>query len=70
MGIASKARQKMVVNKKRPVEYIEVVSDIGGVCGAEAQRVNGLMPRYDIGKQEGKQIRVQCEFPTSFQFRP
>ena len=70
MGIASKARQKMVVNKERPVEYIEVVSDIGGVCGAEAQRVNGLMPRYNIGKQAGKQIRVQYEFPTSFQFRP
>ena len=70
MGIASKARQKMVVNKERPVEYIEVVSDIGGVCGAEAQRVNGLMPRYNIGKQAGKQIRVQYELATSFQFRP
>ena len=70
MGIASKARQKMVVNKERPVEYIEVVSDIGGVCGAEAQRVNGLMPRYNVGKQAGKQIRVQYELATSFQFRP
>ena len=60
----------MVVNKERPVEYIEVVSDIGGVCGAEAQRVNGLMPRYNIGKQAGKQIRVQYELATSFQFRP
>ena len=70
MGIASKARQKMVVNKERPVEYIEVVSDIGGVCGAEAQRVNGLMPLYNIGKQAGKQIRVQYELATSFQFRP
>ena len=33
MGIASKAREKMVVNKERHVENIAVVSDIGGVCG-------------------------------------
>ena len=59
----------MVVNKERHVENIAVVSDIVGVCGAEAQRVNGLMLWYNIGKQEGKRIRVQYELPTSFQFR-
>jgi hypothetical protein len=33
MGMASKARGEMDVNKERHVENIAVVSDIGGVCG-------------------------------------
>jgi periplasmic protein TonB len=57
---------KFVVDKDGSVTNIEIVRDIGGGCGKEAERVVRAMPKWKPGKQNGQPVKVYYTLPVSF----
>jgi TonB family protein len=61
---------QFVIEKDGQINDINVVRDIGGQCGEEAERVIRLMnemgKRWIPGKQRGRPVRVQLNLPVKF----
>lgn len=55
-----------VVDAKGYVGNIEVIKAIGGGCEEEAIRVVTNMPRWNSGKQNGKNVSVRYTLPIAF----
>ncbi len=57
---------QFVVEKTGNIKGAKIVRDIGAGCGAEALRIINLMPKWNPGKQRGRPVRVQYNFPVKF----
>ena len=58
-----------VVSDSGAIEEVRVLRDIGGGCGAEAQRVIEAMPRWQPAIFKGEQVRTQFTLPITFGLR-
>lgn len=65
-GIQGKVWIGFVVDKFGNIKDVEILRGIGGGCDEEAKRVVQLMPRWEPGKQSGKQVSVKFRFPINF----
>lgn len=57
---------RFVIDKSGDVRDIELIRDIGGGCGAEAQKVITNMPSWSPGKQNGRPVNVYYTLPIKF----
>ncbi len=61
---------KFVIDEKGRVDNINILKDIGGNCGKEAERVINLMNeqniRWEPGKQRGRPVKVWFMLPVKF----
>lgn len=57
---------RFAVEKDGSLTNIEVVRDIGAGCGEEALRIVKAMPKWNPGKQRGREVRVQFNLPVKF----
>ncbi len=55
-----------VVEKDGAISHVQIVREIGGGCGEEAQRVVATMPKWIPGKQKGQPVRTQLNLPIKF----
>ncbi|MBK8555351.1 MAG: TonB family protein [Lewinellaceae bacterium] len=58
-----------VVNKDGRVSDVQVLKDIGGGCGKEAQRVVNEMPKWIPGEANGHPVKVRYTLPVRFQLQ-
>ena len=65
-NIQGKVILKFVVDKDGSVGDIQILRDIGGGCGKEADRVVRGMPKWRAGKQNGAAVKVYYTLPVSF----
>ncbi|MEM9917346.1 MAG: TonB family protein [Bacteroidota bacterium] len=65
-GIEGMVVIRFIVEKDGAVSNAEIVREIGGGCGKEAQRVVELMPNWIPGKQLNRTVRVQYNLPVKF----
>jgi protein TonB len=66
-GIEGTVVIQFVVNTDGSIVNTNILRDIGGGCGEEALRVVRGMPKWQPGKQRGKEVRVQFNLPIRFQ---
>lgn len=66
-GISGKVIIRFMVNKKGKIVAPEVVQSVHPLLDQEALRVINLMPRWQPGKQEGKNVNVKFALPITFQ---
>ena len=55
-----------VVNTDGSIQDIQVLKGLGFGCDEEAQRVVKGMPKWNPGKQSGRNVRVKYNLPISF----
>jgi periplasmic protein TonB len=55
-----------IVEKDGSITNASIIKDIGGGCGAEAQRVVSIMPKWNPGRRDGVPVRVQYYLPARF----
>jgi protein TonB len=55
-----------VVENDGSITDVKVLRGIGGGCDEEAVRVVKMMPKWNAGKQSGKNVRVQFNLPIKF----
>jgi TonB family protein len=55
-----------IVREDGSITDATCVKDIGGGCGAEAVRVVGLMPNWNPGQTQGKNVPVRYTLPVRF----
>jgi len=55
-----------IIDKEGSVTDVKVLRGIGGGCDEEAIRVVKLMPKWNPGKQNGKNVRVLFNMPIQF----
>lgn len=71
-SIQGRVYMKFAVSKEGFIFDITVLRDIGGGCGAEAQRViesmNHMNQRWTPGKQYGRKVNVYYSLPVIFKF--
>jgi protein TonB len=65
-GIQGKVFVTFVVERDGSITDVKVLRGIGGGCDEEAVRVIKGMPRWKVGKQRGKPVRVQFNMPIVF----
>ena len=65
-GIQGKVFVTFVVERDGSITDVKVLRGIGGGCDEEAVRVIKGMPRWSVGKQRGKPVRVQFNMPIVF----
>jgi protein TonB len=65
-GIQGKVFVTFVVEKDGSITDVKVLRGIGGGCDEEAVRVIKGMPKWSVGKQRGKPVRVQFNMPIVF----
>jgi len=65
-GIQGKVFVTFVVEKDGSITDVKVLRGIGGGCDEEAVRVIKNMPKWNVGKQRGKPVRVQFNMPIVF----
>ena len=65
-GIQGKVYVTFVVEKNGNVTDVKILRGIGGGCDEEAIRVVKSMPKWNPGKQRGKNVRVQFNLPIQF----
>ena len=68
-GIQGPVYLTFVVEKDGSITNVKILRGIGGGCDDEAMRVAKLMPKWNPGRQNGKEVRVQMNMPTSFILR-
>lgn len=68
-GIEGNVVLTFVVTETGSITDIKVLRDIGGGCADEAIRVVKLMPKWNVGKQRGKPVKVQFNLPIGFTLR-
>jgi periplasmic protein TonB len=65
-GIQGKVILTFVIEKDGSITDIKLLRGIGAGCDEEASRVVTLMPKWNPGRQNGKEVRVQFNMPISF----
>lgn len=65
-GIQGTVYVTFVVEKDGSVTDVRILRGIGGGCDEEAIRVIKSMPKWKVGKQRGKPVRVQFNMPIKF----
>ena len=65
-GIEGTVVIRFVVDEKGTVKDPEILRDIGAGCGAEAQRVVNMMPKWKPGEQGGRKVPVYFNLPVKF----
>ncbi|HNZ43346.1 MAG TPA: TonB family protein [Bacteroidales bacterium] len=55
-----------VVERDGSITNVAVLRGIGGGCDEEALRVISTMPKWNPGRQNGKEVRVQFNMPITF----
>lgn len=63
-NITGKVYVSFVVEKDGSIARPRIIRDIGGGCGAESVRVVRAMPRWKLGRQYGKRVRVKFNLPS------
>ena len=58
-----------VVTDSGRVRNVRVLRDIGGGCGAEAQRVIEASPKWDAAIHRGRMVATQFQLPITFNLR-
>ncbi|MEQ9424215.1 MAG: energy transducer TonB [Cyclobacteriaceae bacterium] len=66
IGIDGKVFVQFVVDIDGSLTEIKTVKGIGGGCDEEAERVLGLAPKWNPGKQRGKPVKVRMILPIQF----
>lgn len=66
-GIGGKVIVRFVVNSKGKVVDPEIVQSVYPSLDKEALRVISLLPKWEPGKQGGKNVNVKFALPISFQ---
>lgn len=67
VGIGGKVYVQFVVGKDGNISNIDILKGLGFGCDEEAQRVIKLMPRWNPGKQSGRNVSVKFTLPIVFQ---
>ncbi len=62
-GLSGVVKISFVIEMDGKVNEIKIVKDVGEGSGNEAIRVMSLSPKWFPGEQEGRRVRVLCEFP-------
>lgn len=65
-GIQGAVYVTFVVEKDGSISNISIIRGIGGGCDEEALRVVSAMPKWNPGRQNGKEVRVQFNMPITF----
>lgn len=65
-GIQGTVYVTFVLNEDGSVTDVKVLRSIGGGCDEEAIRVVKSMPKWQPGKQNGKNVKVQYNLPIRF----
>ena len=67
-GISGTCYLSFVVDKEGAVKDVKVLRGVknGPGLDAEAVRLVFIMPKWNPGKQNGKKVRVQYDFPIKF----
>jgi periplasmic protein TonB len=70
-GITGKCFIKFVVEQDGSISNVEVLKGVAGGpgCDKEAIRVIKSMPKWNIGKQNGRPVRVYFNVPISFRLQ-
>lgn len=55
-----------VVNKDGSISDVNIVRDVGGGCGKEAERVVKSMPKWSPGEANGNPVKVRFTLPVKF----
>jgi TonB family protein len=58
---------RFVVEKDGSISNVSIAREIGGGCGKEAARVVKMMPKWNPGKKNGKEVRSEFILPVQFQ---
>jgi len=58
-----------VVGKDGRVSDVNILKDIGGGCGKEAERVVQSMPRWSPGEANGHAVKVRFTLPVRFRLQ-
>jgi periplasmic protein TonB len=66
MGTEGKVFIQFVVNKDGSITDVDAIKGISIECDKEAQRVVAMMPKWKVGKQNGKPVRVKYVLPINF----
>lgn len=56
-----------IVEKDGSLTDFKIIRNVGAGTGEEALRIIQLLPNFKAGKQRGKAVRVQMNFPVKFQ---
>ena len=65
-GIEGTAVVQLIIEKDGSVSSSVIIRDPGAGIGAESKRVVDLMPKWTVGKQRGKAVRVQLVLPVKY----
>jgi TonB family protein len=65
-NISGKVFAKIVIEKDGSIGDIEIKYGLGYGCDEEVVRVIKIMPKWNAGKQDGKNVRVYYNFPVIF----
>ncbi len=65
-GIEGIVVVSFVIDKQGNVRDIKLIRSVSPSCDKEALRVIGLMPKWIPGRQRGKNVNVQYNFPFNF----
>lgn len=65
-GIQGTVYIQFVVDTKGNITDVKVLRGIGGGCDEEAVRVTKLMPEWNPGRQNGRNVRVRYNMSVSF----
>ena len=65
-GVEGTAVVTFVVEKDGSITDAKVLRDIGAGCGDESLKVVQKMPKWNPGKQRGRNVRVQFNLPVRF----
>jgi len=70
-GITGKCFVKFVVEQDGSISNVEILKGVAGGpgCDKEATRVIKSMPKWNIGKQNGRPVRVYFNVPISFRLQ-
>lgn len=66
MGLEGRVFVEFVVERDGSLTDIKVVKGIGGGCDEEAVRVIAGAPKWNPGKQRGREVRVRMVLPLVF----
>jgi protein TonB len=66
MGIEGRVYVEFIVEKDGSLSNIRAITEIGGGCEEEAERVVAMAPKWNPGKQRGKPVRQKIILPINF----
>ncbi len=68
-NIGGKVYVNFVVGSDGTITKIDVLKGVGFGCDEEAERVVKLMPKWNPGKQSGRNVAVRFTLPIAFQLQ-